>query len=177
MNTFRRRLAAILVFTMVFELLPAGALPTYAEPTELIADQTGGEDLELLEEPAESELVSEEAPENTLISEETPDTALISEEGPDTAAIPEEDSDNTVFTPDGISYLVPEQTYKNITWSIDSNGCLTVSGKNDFKASSGDYAPWHTYSAQIKSAEINLTNYTKWLSRMFEDCTNLGFRS
>ena len=174
MNTFRRRLAAILVFTMVFELLPAGALPTYAEPTELIADQTGGEDLELLEEPAESELVSEEAPENTLISEETPDTALISEEGPDTAAIPEEDSDNTVFTPDGISYLVPEQTYKNITWSIDSNGCLTVSGKNDFKASSGDYAPWHTYSAQIKSAEINLTNYTKWLSRMFEDCTNLG---
>ena len=74
---------------------------------------------------------------------------------------------------DGIADIVSERTFDNIRWRIDGYGCLYVSGTNDFKYSESDYAPWYYYRNDIKSAEINLTNYTRWLSRMFDGCTKL----
>ena len=162
MSNIRRRLAAILVFTMVFELLPSTVIPAYAQEEELMADTFGEGELLLADEPVPAGLIEDE-----------PDAELITEEALVEETIPQGDTEDAGFGTDGISYLVPEQRYNNITWSIDSNGCLYVSGTNDFKEANGAYAPWYPYRSYIKQAEINLTNYTKWLSRMFDGCEKL----
>lgn len=55
-----------------------------------------------------------------------------------------------------------------ITWIIDKNGKLTVSGKGDVT----NYWPWGEYNEQIISAEINVTEMTN-TSGMFAGCKNL----
>ena len=151
MKTLKKRIAAILTFSMIFELLPVTALPAYAVQEELITGE-GYEDAGLFEpyEAGEDELTSE-----PLFSE-----PMFSDEGTDRVDI---DTDGAVA----------EQTYNKIVWSIDDAGCLHVSGTNDFKQSADALPPWYAHRDEIRSAKISLTNYTKWLSRMFEDCSNL----
>jgi uncharacterized repeat protein (TIGR02543 family) len=62
-------------------------------------------------------------------------------------------------------------TYKNVTWVIDENGKLTVSGTGDFKSSYG-YAPWYNWREEIKTAVVNLSDTTN-TSYMFYDCAYL----
>lgn len=61
-------------------------------------------------------------------------------------------------------------TYENITWVIDKDGKLTVTGTGEF--SSGDGAPWYDYNDSILSAEVAITDITD-LSGMFRDCKNV----
>lgn len=72
-------------------------------------------------------------------------------------------------------YIVPETTYDNITWSIDSGGNLTVAGTGDFTTSdyyNGKNAPWYEYNADIKTAKVDIKEITR-LSNMFKGCYNL----
>ncbi len=63
-------------------------------------------------------------------------------------------------------------TIGNVVWDIDDQGKLTVTGTGEFKAKSGDPAPWYNDRLSIKSAVVTLSG-TKDFSHMFEDCTNL----
>lgn len=56
-------------------------------------------------------------------------------------------------------------TSNNVTWVIDANGKLTVSGTGDFYSS----PPWYDFATSIKSAEINVTS----MDGMFASCTTL----
>ena len=70
----------------------------------------------------------------------------------------------------------------DITWTIDSNGKLTVEGTGEFAAitSSSSYfdsqyanrAPWYDYRDQIKSAEVNVEHMYD-ASWMFYECGNM----
>ena len=57
----------------------------------------------------------------------------------------------------------------NITWVIDANGKLTVSGSGD---RTGSEFAWEIYWDQITSAEINVTGMTN-ASRLFYGCENM----
>ena len=57
----------------------------------------------------------------------------------------------------------------NITWVIDANGKLTVSGSGDRV---GSVFAWEPYCDQITSAEINVTGMTN-ASRLFYGCENM----
>ena len=53
----------------------------------------------------------------------------------------------------------------NITWVIDANGRLTVSGSGDFNRKPEMPTPWYYYKNHIKSAVINVSGMTdglKW---------------
>ena len=59
----------------------------------------------------------------------------------------------------------------NITWSIDSAGCLRVDGTGDFRKT-GYLIPWYNYTSKIKSAVVNVTGATT-AAGMFLNCYNL----
>lgn len=66
--------------------------------------------------------------------------------------------------------------YQNISWVIDSNGLLTISGTGNYYNDNiyGDeYAPWIQYSEYIKSADVKITSGITSLSNMFRDCCNM----
>lgn len=68
---------------------------------------------------------------------------------------------------------IAQDTYKDITWSIDKNGKLLVEGTGDFSASTGEYRiPWYAYRENIKTAEIKVKGMTD-ASYMFASCGNL----
>ncbi|MBR5578719.1 MAG: BspA family leucine-rich repeat surface protein, partial [Lachnospiraceae bacterium] len=76
--------------------------------------------------------------------------------------------------------IAPSGTINNskggITWAIDSNGKLTVTGKGEIESGEGDRAaidiPWNQYKAQITSAEISLSEIQD-LSQLLNGCSNL----
>ncbi len=69
---------------------------------------------------------------------------------------------------------VQSGSYRNITWEIDTNGKLTVSGTGDFSSATGyDRAPWYHYRESITSAVVNVTGM-KDASYMFYNCENLA---
>lgn len=59
----------------------------------------------------------------------------------------------------------------NITWSIDSAGCLRVDGTGDFRKT-GYFIPWYNYTSDIKSAVVNVKGATT-AAGMFMNCYNL----
>lgn len=59
----------------------------------------------------------------------------------------------------------------NITWSIDSNGCLRVDGTGDFRKT-GYFIPWYNYTSDIKSAVVHVKGATT-AAGMFMNCYNL----
>ena len=71
----------------------------------------------------------------------------------------------------------------NITWVIDSNGKLTVSGTGDFSSPVWEFDDynfnynynanlWYVYCDQITSAELNVTGMTNACG-MFKGCSSL----
>lgn len=77
-------------------------------------------------------------------------------------------------------YLLPTASnsksgsYKNVNWSINKSGVLTVSGSGEYADIRGseDKAPWYQYRHDIKSAKISLSG-THHFTNMFADCDNL----
>lgn len=66
-------------------------------------------------------------------------------------------------------------TSNNITWVIDANGKLTVSGSGDFlpdRVEYEDVPPWYPYRTAVKSAVVNVTGMTD-AENLFHDCTNM----
>ena len=63
-------------------------------------------------------------------------------------------------------------TSNNISWAIDVNGQLTVTGTGDWAHSMNDMAPWGSYTNSIKSAVVNLIGTTD-ISKMFYGCSVL----
>ena len=61
----------------------------------------------------------------------------------------------------------------NITWVIDADGKLTVTGTGDLTRNSYGYpVAWYRYREQITSAEISVTGMTN-ASMLFADCANM----
>ncbi|MBD5484428.1 MAG: BspA family leucine-rich repeat surface protein, partial [Lachnospiraceae bacterium] len=88
--------------------------------------------------------------------------------------------DDTVVTelPKNLNYSVTLKksvndiasgTSNNISWVIDGNKKLTVTGTGDFERQDGQYAPWYDYRWSIKSAEVSVTGMTD-ASHMFSGC-------
>ncbi|MBR5577559.1 MAG: Ig-like domain-containing protein, partial [Lachnospiraceae bacterium] len=59
-------------------------------------------------------------------------------------------------------------TYADVTWRIDSDGVLTVTGEGDYE----NQPPWITYSESILAANVTLSQVTN-LKDMFYGCSNL----
>lgn len=101
-------------------------------------------------------------PENTseyveTLETETANTADVSEN-----EIQEAETQVVLDADGNIASGVIDEDYGHITWVIDADGKLTVTGTGDFDApESGGYparVPWITYRKSIKSAKINVTN-------------------
>ncbi|MBD5502473.1 MAG: BspA family leucine-rich repeat surface protein [Lachnospiraceae bacterium] len=63
----------------------------------------------------------------------------------------------------------------NISWAIDADGKLTVTGTGDWESKTVDshrWTPWYDVRESIKTAEIDVTGVTD-ASYMFSDCKNL----
>ena len=61
----------------------------------------------------------------------------------------------------------------DITWRIDADGKLTLNGTGDYSRGEYDYeTPWHLYSKEIISAEVNIVNMTD-ASFMLSGCNHL----
>ena len=63
--------------------------------------------------------------------------------------------------------IVHSGTDGDLTWSIDSEGCLRISGSGDYK----NHA-WTTYHDEIKTAVVNVDNITS-AHEMFSWCSSL----
>ena len=75
---------------------------------------------------------------------------------------------------ENIASGVIDEEYGQITWVIDSEGHLTITGKGDFKPADDQAwytgAPWSDYYENILSAEINVTGMTD-ASMLFIGCS------
>ena len=61
----------------------------------------------------------------------------------------------------------------NLNWSIDSNGCLTVTGTGDYEERTHNSTTgWLAYKDEIKSATVKITGITN-TRYMFAGCSNL----
>ena len=113
--------------------------------------------------------------EGTSENAETPETEMT-----ETTDISESETQETetqvVLDADGnIASGVIDEDYGHITWVIDADGKLTVTGTGDLHtpySSSFDLVPWYEYREVIKSAKINVTGMTD-ASYMFFECTNM----
>ncbi|MDD7209780.1 MAG: BspA family leucine-rich repeat surface protein, partial [Lachnospiraceae bacterium] len=63
--------------------------------------------------------------------------------------------------------IVHSGTDGDLTWSIDSKGCLRISGSGDYK-----YHAWTGYSDKIKTAVVDVDNITS-ANWMFYNCSSL----
>ncbi len=63
-------------------------------------------------------------------------------------------------------------TEAGITWSITSDGLLTIEGEYDAESGESITRPWLTYKTQIKTAVVTAKNVQDTI-RWFEGCTNL----
>ncbi len=62
---------------------------------------------------------------------------------------------------------------ENITWTIDDNGLLAISGSGEMYSWSPSETPWNSYSTSIESVVVN-GDITKIGDNAFRGCTNLS---
>ncbi len=60
----------------------------------------------------------------------------------------------------------------DITWKVDSNGVLSLTGNGDYVAKFYSQLPWHSYIPNITSAIVDISGITN-TSYMFYGCSNL----
>lgn len=158
------------------------------EPEE---DGSGTEEKEGLgEETGESGVedsgINEELPsEDTDDSMQEEETAVVLEEP---GSVSGNETEQLAFSEEKSGGNIASGQYKNeedgsdITWVIDANGKLTVSGTGNFgpdvdispdNISNWDWYPWLIYAYQIKSAEIRVTGTTN-ATHLFWGCSNLN---
>ena len=81
----------------------------------------------------------------------------------ETEDVAETEDDATTAT------IVAEGTDQNISWSLDSEGALTISGSGDTEYNN---RPWIYYTDQIKTATVDVSEITD-ASGFFKNCENL----
>mgnify|MGYP004598384897 CR=1 FL=1 len=81
----------------------------------------------------------------------------------ETEDVAETEDDATTAT------IVAEGTDQNISWSLDSDGALTISGSGDTEYNN---RPWIYYTDQIKTATVDVSGITD-ASGFFKNCENL----
>lgn len=137
--------------------------------------ETGTEAEETKAEETESEETETEATEEEeqTLQEESDITELETSE--ETQKEPSESEEELTEEAglDAAAEDIASGSYKDITWKIDADGKLTVTGTGDFSAATGDSrAPWYDNRESIVSAEIEVSGITD-ASYMFYNCTNL----
>lgn len=65
-------------------------------------------------------------------------------------------------------WIMKEGIINDVTWTIDENGLLKITGSGDFQTAA-DYPRWCDYSHLIKKAEVNVEGLTD-MSNMFLFC-------
>lgn len=65
-----------------------------------------------------------------------------------------------------------ESDGSNLTWTLDSEGVLTISGSGDMYDYGSSSAPWHGSRSRVKSAVI-ADGVTSIGSYAFSDCSSL----
>lgn len=143
---------------------------TYAESSQI----SSSEILEETESQTQRETSSEILETAETISTESSTENISKTEMQETET--QETETQLILDADGnIASGVIDEEYGHITWVIDADGKLTVTGTGDFANPSYwkvDRAPW-AYSKNIKSAEINVTGMTN-ASCMFFECINMS---
>lgn len=94
---------------------------------------------------------------------------------PDVLVDIENEKEDVGDTENIIASGVVDETYGQITWIIDQNGKLTVTGTGDLATvdDQGNRSmPWSDYCTQISSAKIDVTEM-KDASYLFYNCNNL----
>ncbi|MCH5256439.1 MAG: BspA family leucine-rich repeat surface protein [Lachnospiraceae bacterium] len=118
---------------------------------------------------------------NSELTEGDAVTSDVDETSEDEAQLlADENAEDTMPIAEGdIAGGVIDEEYGNITWVIDGDGKLTVTGTGDFSSptsigsSSSSRVPWYSYRNDIKSAEIKVTGMTD-ASYMFWECKMLN---
>ena len=110
-------------------------------------EQTPGEGNEEAQEPGGEE-VSEDRAEETIPKEET-------------AADPE-NTDATVYS----------DAANKLSWSIDSSGCLTITGTGDYEVDDNGNPAWWERREEVLSAVVDVTGITS-TSKMFYGCSKM----
>lgn len=158
---------------------------------ELEEDGSDTEEKEGLEEEtgesgAEDSGIGEELPsEDTDDSMQEEEPAVVSEES---VSVSGNETEQLVLSAEKSGENIASGQYKNeedgsdITWIIDANGKLTVSGTGNFgpdvdippdNISNWGWYPWLVYDNKIKSAEIRVTGTTN-ATHLFWGCSNLN---
>lgn len=113
--------------------------------------------------PIEDETARDESVSENTLEEDTPEAAEL-------------DADAMMIAAAGD---IASGSYGNITWVIDANGKLTVSGSGEFSSSEVKWpvtretrAPWFNYKDSIISAVINVSGMSD-ASYMFYSCSKL----
>ena len=148
------------------------------EVSEMESEENSEVDSEIVSEESSevlSEEISEEVSEETseevseeLSEESSEEISEDSSEVNDVVPAEEQELNNLAFSDDDIAH----GTYENVTWVIDKDGKLIVTGTGNYKDEDTYEAPWIDYASQIKTAEIKISN-CKDASFMFAECENL----
>lgn len=164
-KAMKKALSLFLIFVMIFSLLPLSALAAEEETTEDAVDET-------------TEDAAEESTEETTTEETTNEAA---EEDSDKSAekifnnTAEKVMENASLPLDGDSVLLDSGTCgENLTWTLTSDGVLTISGEGEMaRLSSYNYqVPWERHSNSITNVVIK--NGVASIDRFaFSECSNL----
>ena len=149
----KRIISLLMALLMLASLLPTAVWAEGDIPEQAAAAATDSGAVE--QEPAEPE--TPETPENpeTPESPETPDTPSETSESPETPDVPEDgeseaDADDVASYAAQGSIVASGSCGDNLTWTLDDQGTLTISGTGTM-ASRGD---WMAYQWQISTVII-----------------------
>ena len=176
----RRSISGLLAAVMMVTALSCNAVPVFAMENDILSDELevlsdSNDALNgdyLIEKPSEvlnvdnrieeqKEIIDDELlNDSDSMDQEKTISGTIEAETYETD--PELDADGNIAS----------GTYGNVSWKIDNNRKLWVSGNGDFQKDSYSYSPWYDYRTQILSAEIDLIGGT-YLDRMFLYCDNI----
>ena len=132
-----------------------------------VVEETRTEETSSVETVTETAEVEETQTEETT-AEETTEETLTGETETETEV--QESETQEVLAED----VIAQGTYENITWIIDLDGKLTVTGTGDFAPASnwGTRAPWSQFNNAIKSASVDVKGMTD-ARYMFDGCWNM----
>lgn len=157
---------------------PSSEILEETETESQTQEKSVSETTETSESEAESsaqwETISED--EETMETQETITETELELEDISETETQEAKNEMALVANENIASGVINKSYGHITWMIDTDGKLTVTGTGDFSDSkyTGSYgrAPWYTYVESIRSAKINVTGMTN-ASSMFLACSNM----
>lgn len=197
MKNVKRQLSILLVFSMLITYVPA---PVYAENTvepvaeTMVVETVVEEGTELATEQVDNAEVVTEA---TTEPEKEMDTATAAMEPEETEVVTEETTepvveaviDESITTSEMAGNVFSEESFgamaidttvvaqgtcgTNLTWMLDEEGTLTISGEGTMTAYSYSNQPWYSYRTQIKKVVVQL-GVTSIGSHALYNCENVA---